>query len=451
MEGQSDGQPDKPTPFPSIDDDDDFPEPASEPGPDSSAKGKAIDKEKDKDSQLKKKAPAHRRTISGNILKLLRSGSSERAEQDGSATETSRSAMATAVADNQKRRRKGSLRKTVLGKGREKDRDRDRKGRSPLATPGTSHPNIDADTGVGPDTPNTTLSTPRPSVELSASDVDPSLPSPTPANPPRWPFRTLSRVSIPSIRSSIASIEPASSAASIIHPSSTQLSTSDDEHDHDADSPVAMTNAQRKSQPLRKIPTSSSLAPADSVSLASFPSTSAGGGGVWGSYFPSVSVSAAPSIISDTLGLRRSSATSYTPASAAAGATGYFATSHTHARSPLASAPQSVAGTPPSDLDDSDSVHDYAETAFWGYVILIVSWVVFVVGMGSCFGVWTWAWDVGETPYAPPELEDDPSLPITGYYPALMVLTAVMAWVWVVVAWVGMKYFRHADFRGEDG
>jgi hypothetical protein len=90
--------------------------------------------------------------------------------------------------------------------------------------------------------------------------------------------------------------------------------------------------------------------------------------------------------------------------------------------------------------------HDYSDTEWWGWIILIATWIVFVVGMGSCFGVWSWAWDVGETPYAPPELEDDPTLPIVGYYPALIILTAVMAWVWVVVAWVGMKYFRHARF-----
>lgn len=93
---------------------------------------------------------------------------------------------------------------------------------------------------------------------------------------------------------------------------------------------------------------------------------------------------------------------------------------------------------------------DYSETEWWGWIILITTWIVFVVGMGSCLGVWTWAWDVGETPYAPPELEDDPTLPITGYYPALMVCTAVMAWVWVVVAWVGMKYFRHAKMASDD-
>ncbi|KAI5295737.1 hypothetical protein KEM52_000394 [Ascosphaera acerosa] len=93
---------------------------------------------------------------------------------------------------------------------------------------------------------------------------------------------------------------------------------------------------------------------------------------------------------------------------------------------------------------------DYTETERWGWIILLITWFVFVIGMGSCFGVWSWAWDVGETPYAPPELEDDPTLPIVGYYPALIILTAVMAWVWVVIAWVGMKYFRHANVVGDE-
>ena len=116
-------------------------------------------------------------------------------------------------------------------------------------------------------------------------------------------------------------------------------------------------------------------------------------------------------------------------------------------KSPLATQPQSLTSSPVA----SEEEWDYSETAYWGYVILIITWLVFVVGMGSCFDVWSWAWDVGETPYAPPELNDDPTLPIVGYYPALMVLTSVMAWVWVVVAWVGMKYFRHAEGRGDDG
>lgn len=113
-------------------------------------------------------------------------------------------------------------------------------------------------------------------------------------------------------------------------------------------------------------------------------------------------------------------------------------------KSPLSSLPTS----PP--LPSPVPPHDYAETRLWGWVLLVATWIVFVVGMGSCLGVWSWAWDVGETPYAPPELEDDPTLPIVGYYPALIILTGVMAWVWVVVAWVGMKYFRHAKMGGEE-
>jgi hypothetical protein len=113
-----------------------------------------------------------------------------------------------------------------------------------------------------------------------------------------------------------------------------------------------------------------------------------------------------------------------------------------------AKSPLSIAGIATSPLPTPDADWDYSETEWWGWVVLIVTWVVFVTGMGSCLGVWSWAWDVGETPYAPPELEDDPTLPIVGYYPALIILTSVMAWVWVVVAWVGMKYFRHAKISG---
>ncbi|KAG0648828.1 Uncharacterized protein D0Z07_5077 [Hyphodiscus hymeniophilus] len=111
--------------------------------------------------------------------------------------------------------------------------------------------------------------------------------------------------------------------------------------------------------------------------------------------------------------------------------------------------PLSLGGLAASPLPAPDAEWDYSETEWWGWVVLIVTWIVFVTGMGSCLGVWSWAWDVGETPYAPPELEDDPTLPIVGYYPALIILTSVMAWVWVVVAWVGMKYFRHAKISGD--
>ena len=122
----------------------------------------------------------------------------------------------------------------------------------------------------------------------------------------------------------------------------------------------------------------------------------------------------------------------------------------THAHKPTSPLSIGAHGLATSPLPaGTDTEWDYSETEYWGWVVLIVTWMVFVIGMGSCLGVWSWAWDVGETPYAPPELEDDPTLPIVGYYPALIILTGVMAWVWVVVAWVGMKYFRHAKISGD--
>ncbi|KAF9869463.1 hypothetical protein CkaCkLH20_13060 [Colletotrichum karsti] len=134
--------------------------------------------------------------------------------------------------------------------------------------------------------------------------------------------------------------------------------------------------------------------------------------------------------------------------SLSSGSESYFANrrrrSILQAKSPLSYSGLSSTPLPPTDAD-----WDYSETEWWGWVVLIVTWIVFVIGMGSVLGIWSWAWDVGTTPYAPPELEDDPTLPIVGYYPALIILTSIMAWVWVVVAWVGMKYFRHAKISGD--
>ncbi|KAF3908518.1 hypothetical protein ABW21_db0205819 [Orbilia brochopaga] len=97
----------------------------------------------------------------------------------------------------------------------------------------------------------------------------------------------------------------------------------------------------------------------------------------------------------------------------------------------------------------SSSRVDPSDTVWWGWVVLVTTWVVFVVGMGSVLGIWDWAWygpgtsmkRIGEEGE---DYDPDDDVPIPGYYPALVILTWVVAWVWVVVAWVGMKYFRHA-------
>ncbi|RMZ76893.1 hypothetical protein DV738_g4769, partial [Chaetothyriales sp. CBS 135597] len=320
-----------------------------------------------------------KRLISGNLLSkltLLRTASSDpdNNKPDGGPNSAGAGAMAEAVQTRQKtRKRKGSLRKTVLGKGRDRKSSdvKNTKASSPLASP------------------------------LASSVAA---------------LQSLSRVSIPSIRSSIASVDPASSSASIATgPRPEPLDASTEDEDDLMLRPSSSSSLQQHHHPhhpsaIRKV-SSNTSSNTDS-------------------YFPFQEP--VLRILTRPLSTTRSPL-----------ATSLQSIPNSPSASSVAAVPSSAAAA--AAVAEIDDEWDYSETACWGYVILITTWVVFVVGMGSCFGVWTWAWDVGETPYAPPELEDDPTLPIVGYYPALMVLTCVMAWVWVVVAWVGMKYFRHAS------
>ena len=351
-------------------------------------------------SRRKSETPStvHKRGLSGSILSkisLLRSnsGSDKAALNGGTDSDETRSgsgsAMAAAHQGVKQRKRKGSLRKTaLLGKGRDrKGSDVKEKAKSPLSSPRS------------PDETQKEISAPIQPQEIERdNDVTPrpsyELQSPvSPASPPRWPLFSRSRVSLASIRSSVPSVEPASSAASMTSPTlPTDASTTDD--DEQIAFPRVPFVAPRK------------------------PPSSSGD-----SYFPPQNQPQNQNVHN----LRHRNSLIRT-------------------KSPLATQPTSLTNSPvPSEGLDAE--WDYSETASWGYVILTITWLVFVVGMGSCFDVWSWAWDVGEKPETLPELEDDPTLPIVGYYPALLVLTCVMAWVWVVVAWVGMKYFRHADLR----
>lgn len=127
--------------------------------------------------------------------------------------------------------------------------------------------------------------------------------------------------------------------------------------------------------------------------------------------------------------------------------------------SPSPSFPASFIDLPWPPLAPRDSIDPLADTVWWGYFILLSTWLIFVIGMGSVLGVWGWAWDVpSDHPIPIPSFlrndgngilggEEEDEFPIQGYYPALMILTSVVAWVWVIVAWVGMKYFKHAKIQ----
>ncbi|KAK3359925.1 hypothetical protein B0T25DRAFT_114813 [Lasiosphaeria hispida] len=355
------------------------------------------------------------------------------------------------------RRRRGSLRKVaLLGRGAQRER-REARGltidtkflpvgavepvattaaitSSPRALDGTND-RIPLPLGYKEQDPDDTFGlgisdiTPRPSMDGYASRSAPPLPTSNPITP--------TDASTNILRSPQDAPGNITDSNSTVTSPSISYSTTDDEDGLHMAGP-----ASRPTTPSLSLSSSSSLLRPERTSLSSgsesyFPnghghlrsiglgSSSAGGGGGNGNGSESAGaggISGMPSIQHRRSTIQR-------------------------AKSPLALT--SLAGLSTTPLPAPDADWDYAETEWWGWVVLIVTWTVFVIGMGSCFGVWSWAWDVGTTPYAPPELEDDPTLPIVGYYPALMILTGVMAWVWVVVAWVGMKYFRHARVSGD--
>lgn len=49
-----------------------------------------------------------------------------------------------------------------------------------------------------------------------------------------------------------------------------------------------------------------------------------------------------------------------------------------------------------------EEIESASDTAYWGWLLGGVTWMVFVVGMGSVLGVWEWAWDVPEVHFPPP-------------------------------------------------
>ncbi|KAK9450619.1 uncharacterized protein V1518DRAFT_425393 [Limtongia smithiae] len=88
-------------------------------------------------------------------------------------------------------------------------------------------------------------------------------------------------------------------------------------------------------------------------------------------------------------------------------------------------------------IDDDNSY-----TIKCGYLVLFSTWIIVVMGVGSIFNVWTWVWTSDKGTKTPRTFESD--FPIDAYYPSMIMLLCVVAWIWCIISWVGMKLFRHA-------
>lgn len=79
-----------------------------------------------------------------------------------------------------------------------------------------------------------------------------------------------------------------------------------------------------------------------------------------------------------------------------------------------------------------------------GWTILLCTWIVVIGGIGSMFGIWKsfLGYDSSAVRYSL-SYEKKTGYPISEYYACLFFMTFIVSWVWCVISWMGMKFYRH--------
>lgn len=90
-------------------------------------------------------------------------------------------------------------------------------------------------------------------------------------------------------------------------------------------------------------------------------------------------------------------------------------------------------------------INEYSEIAYWGWVLLLATWGLIFFAIFTMFdldihlfGSKTDTVDMHKIP------ADSDDFPIRMYYPTSFFLSLVVAWVWCIVSWMGLKFFKHA-------
>lgn len=84
----------------------------------------------------------------------------------------------------------------------------------------------------------------------------------------------------------------------------------------------------------------------------------------------------------------------------------------------------------------------------YGWAILFATWTIVILGITSVMGMWDSYLE--SFLYAPiprdlpsGKFEKETGYPIQNYYPCLIFVTFIASWVWCIISWMGMKFFRH--------
>lgn len=95
-----------------------------------------------------------------------------------------------------------------------------------------------------------------------------------------------------------------------------------------------------------------------------------------------------------------------------------------------------------------------------GYLIIIITWILFVFSIGTIFNLWHWCFNFNpqymrklkSVPWLKVLIEDisqqNDSAAVPNYYLYLFFLSFVILWIWAVASWISMKLFRHSKGGG---
>ncbi|GMG40188.1 unnamed protein product [Ambrosiozyma monospora] len=94
----------------------------------------------------------------------------------------------------------------------------------------------------------------------------------------------------------------------------------------------------------------------------------------------------------------------------------------------------------------------------YGILVLVCTWTVFVVGMGSVFNLWGWCFsdevldrfDGGFITHVRQlfKVFESQNETVDNYYVYCFFLSFAIIWIWCVVSWLSMKLFRHSKGIG---
>lgn len=110
--------------------------------------------------------------------------------------------------------------------------------------------------------------------------------------------------------------------------------------------------------------------------------------------------------------------------------------------------------------NDNEQQHEYIKNLkVYGYMIIVITWLVFTISIGTIFNLWQWCFKF-DSSYLESlksiswiniiinDINQQNNNAVDNYYILYFFLIFVILWIWAVDSWISMKLFRHSKGGG---